>query len=170
MLSAVSSSILLLSLFSYLSSSISASSLAQITKKGDPPLSNFNQRSISNQQHDIGNHQNLLKEKKANFRGLYISVQDPPIDWCVNTGLKQQQQQHSEARRRQTVFVYEDQVFSAADGSQRGSISHQAECSELSCPGESVQLYIIISINTSELFATHCCFPIVYKCLIKGAH
>ena len=119
-------------------------------RKGDPLLFNFNPRSISNQQHYIGNHQNLLKEKKANFRGLYISVRDPLIDWCVNTGLKQQQQ-HGEARRRQTVFVYEDQVFSAADGSQRGSISHQAECSELSCPGKSVQLYIIISADTSEL-------------------
>lgn len=101
-------------------------------KKGDPPLSNFNLRSISNQQHYIGNHQNLLKEKKANFLGLCISVWDPLIDWCVNTGLKKQQ-------RRQTVFVYEDQVFSAADANQRGSISHQAECSELSCPGEGVQ-------------------------------
>lgn len=68
-------------------------------KKGDPPQSNFNPRSISNQQHYIGNHQNLLEEKKANFHGLYISVRDPLIDWCVNTGLKQQQQQHGEARR-----------------------------------------------------------------------
>lgn len=164
--SAVSSSIHLL-LFFYLSTSISEPCTNH--KKWDPPQSNFNPRSISNQQHYIGNHQNLLEEKKANFHGLYISVRDPLIDWCVNMGLKQQQQQqHGEARRgearwRQTVFVYEDQVFSAADGSQRGSISHQAERSELSCPDEGVQLYIIIS-----RYITHFCFPIVYKCLIKG--
>lgn len=40
-------------------------------ERGDPPLSNFNLRSISNQQSYTGNHQNLLKEKKANFRGPY---------------------------------------------------------------------------------------------------
>lgn len=40
-------------------------------ERGDPPLSNFNLRSISNQQSYSGNHQNLLKEKKANFRGPY---------------------------------------------------------------------------------------------------
>ena len=130
-------------------------------KKGDPPQSNFNPRSISNQQHYIGNHQNLLEEKKANFHGLYISVRDPLIDWCVNTGLKQQQQQHGEARRgearrRQTVFVYEDQVFSAADSSQRGSISHQAERSGPSCPDEGVQLYII-SFGTSHTCISQSC-------------
>lgn len=92
-------------------------------KKGDPLLFNFNLRSISNQQHYIGNHQNLPKEKKANFQSLYISVWDPLIDWCVNTGLQQQQQQQH-VRPKQTVFVYEDQVFSTADGSQRGSVSH----------------------------------------------
>lgn len=96
--SAVSSSIHLL-LFFYLSTSISEPCTNH--KKWDPPQSNFNPRSISNQQHYIGNHQNLLEEKKANFHGLYISVRDPLIDWCVNMGLKQQQQQqqHGEARR-----------------------------------------------------------------------
>ena len=160
--SAVSSSIHLL-LFFYLSTSISEPCTNH--KKWDPPQSNFNPRSISNQQHYIGNHQNLLEEKKANFHGLYISVWDPLIDWCVNTGLKQQQQQQQqhgearrgEARRRQTVFVYEDQVFSAADGSQRGSISHQARRSELSCPDEGVQLYIIISLGTSHTFVSQSC-------------
>lgn len=95
------------------------------SQKG-PPLSNFNPRSISNQQHYIGNHQNLLKEKKANFLGLYISVWDPP-HWLVCEYGPEAAAQLGEARRRQTVFVYEDQVFSAADGSQRGSISHQAQ-------------------------------------------
>lgn len=60
-------------------------------QKEDPLLFNFNPRSISNQQDYIGNHQNLLKEKKANFHSLYISVWDPLIDCCVNMGLKQEQ-------------------------------------------------------------------------------
>ncbi len=68
------------------------------SRREDQPLSNFNPRSISNQQQYIGNHQNLLKEKKANFHGLYISVRDPLIDRCVNTNLKTQQQQRGEVQ------------------------------------------------------------------------
>ncbi len=165
--SAVSSSILLLPLFFYLSSSVSGSSLAQITKKGDPPLSNFNPRSISNQQHYIGNHQNLLKEKKANFRGLYISVRDPLIDWCVNTGLKQQQ--HGEERRgkgRLCLFMrirYFLQQM-AARGAQfhiRQSVqSCRVQAKVSNCTSSSVSIRQSCSPHT---------FVFQYKGLIKGA-
>lgn len=70
-------------------------------KGSPPPLFNSNPRSISNQQHYIGNHQNLLKEKKANFHRL--SVHGNPslihvgiLDWCPSAS--------------QIVFVYQDQV------------------------------------------------------------
>lgn len=64
------------------------------------------------------------RRRKPIFVG-HMSVLDPCIDWCVNTDLEQRR------RRRQTVFVYEDQVFSAADGSQAAQFQIRLRRSEL---------------------------------------
>lgn len=58
-----------------------------------------------------------------------------------------------ERRGKGRLFVYEHQVFSSADGSQRSSISHQAECLETTWAGEGAWLSVIIDVDLPKLFA-----------------
>ncbi|CAB1429696.1 unnamed protein product [Pleuronectes platessa] len=136
-----SSPVLLLPLFlasSCPSSSIRAPSLAQITKR-DPLLFNSNLRSISNQQPYIGNHQNLKKKKKANFRSLYIESEEKidlrykdeteSLNEAVNLNGPQSlpQSTRSLRKRRRSLrgFSLHPPPSRPAPGSQPACVSHE---------------------------------------------
>lgn len=115
--------------------------LSQITKKGHCCLiSTCDQSQFSRTTQVISR----MFSRRKPISGGCMSVLMPPL---IGVWI----QAEVAARRRQTVFVYEDQVFSAADNvNQRGSISNQSPADE-----DPQVDAMIISFNTEMVETNH---------------